>query len=117
MFSKSIELASAVDELIFNTLDEFRKNHAEINKCPAIPSSIEQIVSVGELIDKLAIVNIKLYDVKSRQSESENPEFLAKLVKQDISLCKERSQLKNAISRKVLTMLNSGDIVEEVKTY
>lgn len=80
---------------------------------------------IAELIEKLCILNIKLFDVcNSKTKMANNPgDFskieMAEIMRKDISLCKQRAQLKNAIDKKIRDSIISGDMVatEEVKNY
>lgn len=82
------------------------------------------LVSLGELIDRLSIVNIKLWRVKDLQANETDPEKVFQLTKNDIELCKERSLLKRALNRHlshlVSAHLRSPEAFpynEEVKIY
>lgn len=74
-------------------------------------------MNLGELVEKLAIANIKLYNLCDLKTDmSKNPadytkEQLVTLMEQDIKLCKERAKLKNAINK---TVGLDGD---EIKRY
>lgn len=76
----------------------------------------------SELIDKLAIVNIKLYMVKEKQANiksSTSKIELKSLIDQDISLCRQRSTLKKEIDALLQKAIRTGDItqINEVKDY
>lgn len=74
-------------------------------------------MSLGELVEKLCIANIKLYNLCDLKAEmAKNPssytkEELACVMEQDIMLCKERARLKNEINK------IAGLDVEEIKNY
>lgn len=68
-------------------------------------AAVAESVSLSELIDKLVIVNLKLFKLKDLQQESDDPEKLAQSAKKDVSLCKERNLLKNAIQQKFLALV------------
>lgn len=65
--------------------------------------------TVGELIEKLVIANIKLYHLKDKQAEAvkeiANPhkptEHYLDLLKQDIELCQARARLRREIDRRL----------------
>lgn len=86
-------------------------------------SPLDALVTFGELVDRLAIVNIKLYHVKHREKELSDPVQLAAAAKEDILLCKERSVLKNCINEKIVALVSrvagGAETTEpaEVKTY
>ena len=76
----------------------------------------------SELVDKLSIVNVKLYMVKEKQSQvtEETPkEELKRLIDQDLSLCRERSILKKEINAALLNAVKTGSVaqLQEVKQY
>ena len=76
----------------------------------------------SELVDKLSIVNVKLYMVKEKQSQTtdETPkEELKRLIDQDLSLCRERSILKKEINAALLNAVKTGSVaqLQEVKQY
>lgn len=76
----------------------------------------------SELIDKLSIVNVKLYMVKEKQSQVTDgtpKEELKKLIDQDLSLCRERSVLKKEINAALQNAVKSGNVsqLQEVKQY
>jgi hypothetical protein len=66
------------------------------------PSAAIQLMTLGELIDRLTIVNLKLFKLKDLQAASTAGVSLALSAKADVSLCKERSNLKAAINEKLL---------------
>ncbi len=76
----------------------------------------------SELVDKLSIVNVKLYMVKEKQSQVTNEttkEILKGLIDQDLSLCKERSSLKKQIDVALFNAVKTGSVtvINEVKQY
>ncbi len=78
--------------------------------------------SFSELVDKLSIVNVKLYMVKEKQSNiktSTSKEELKSLIDQDISLCRQRSTLKKEIDSSLRKAIQTGDTtqINEVKDY
>ncbi len=74
--------------------------------------------SLGELVEKLTIANIKLYNLCDRKAlAANNPgdfskEELAAIMRKDIELCKERALLKNAINK-----VAGIPSTEEIKSY
>lgn len=70
-------------------------------------------IDIATLIDSLSICNAKLYEVCSLKKACDNlsREELIALCKKDVSLCGERSKLKNAINKFF------GSNAVEVKTY
>jgi hypothetical protein len=76
------------------------------------------VTNIAELIDKLSIVNTKLFAVCEKKALAErtpgmlNRDELQQLVVQDVQLCRERSALKNQINK-----FFGVDVAEEVKRY
>jgi hypothetical protein len=68
------------------------------------PSASLRLLTLGELVDRLTIVNLKLFKLKDMQATSTTGVSLALSAKADVSLCKERSNLKAAINEKILDM-------------
>jgi len=66
------------------------------------PSPIDDLISCSELIDRLSIINFKLYNLKNAVMQNQgNRAFLARAAVIDVHLCEERSRLKNAINHKL----------------
>lgn len=85
-----------------------------------------ELITISELIDRLSIVNIKLYNLLDRTAEldakEKTPDVTAEIVKlsgDNIRLVKQRSQLKTAIDQKIAEVIRQGriDILDEVKDY
>lgn len=85
-----------------------------------------ELITISELIDRLSIVNIKLYNLLDRTAEldakEKTPDVTAEIVKlsgDNIRLVKQRSQLKIAIDQKIAEVIRQGriDILDEVKDY
>ena len=74
---------------------------------------------LGEMIEKLCIANIKLFNVCDEKADmAKNPgEYtkadMARVMSQDIELCKQRGKLKSAIDK----LLMGSDAIEEIKNY
>ena len=68
------------------------------------PSATLRMLTLGELVDRLTIVNLKLFKLKDMQSSSTAGISLALSAKADVNLCKERSNIKAAINEKILDM-------------
>jgi hypothetical protein len=83
-----------------------------------------ELISMGELVDRLSIVNFKLYTLKDKVMESEDQNFRAWAAVEDVKLVMERARLKKAIDVKLIHMINnvlsgdsSGGVNLEVKRY
>lgn len=78
----------------------------------------ETLLGLGELIDRLTIVNIKLYDLKNEVMQRPNDSsFLAAASLKDVALVEERSRLKNCINEKIICMIVDPKTVPEIKSY
>jgi len=69
--------------------------------------------NIGELIEKLAIANIKLYEVCDLKAKADTmtAEQLREMARKDVALCQERARLKNELNRLL------GGTGDEVKSY
>ena len=88
-------------------------------------SSFEELISMGELVDRLSIVNFKLYKLKDEvMNKKDDHDFKIWASVEDVKLVKERSRLKKCIDEKliyVVSRIYSGDPTAgfnpEVKKY
>jgi len=86
-----------------------------------------ELVTFSELIDKLMIVNIKLYVLMDKIAEYSALEKLSEkeaiillsLNKDQVRLVQQRSELKSAVDKKLNSAIKDGDInvLDEVKSY
>lgn len=87
--------------------------------------SFSKLLSFGELVDRLSIVNFKLYRLKDEVMNRDNDgEFKAWASVEDVKLVEERSRLKKCIDEKLLSMIKqvrhgdeTGGFNPEVKKY
>jgi len=88
---------------------------------------MDELITISELIDRLSIVNIKLYhllekttelDAKGTKSKSDI-DMIVKLSGDNIRLVKQRSTLKAAIDKKINEAISRGatNVLDEVKDY
>ena len=85
----------------------------------------EELISFGELVDRLSIVNFKLYKLKDEvMIRTSDDRFKSWASVEDVKLVRERARLKKCIDEKlicVIKKLNSGDSTggfnPEVKKY
>lgn len=88
-------------------------------------NSFETLLSMGELVDRLSIINFKLYKLKDEVMDREDDtEFRAWASVEDVKLVRERARLKKCIDEKligIITRINGGDesagFNPEVKKY
>ena len=85
----------------------------------------EELISFGEVVDRLAIVNFKLYTLKDEvMKRPDDKEFRSWASEEDVKLCRERSRLKRCVDEKLITMFtrfatgdNNAGFNPEVKKY
>ena len=82
-----------------------------------VDNPFRDLMSLGELIDRLAIVNIKLYNLKNEVMKNTDTEFRAKASVLDVALVEERAKLKRCIDLKVISMIGKPQYTQEVKSY
>jgi len=88
---------------------------------------VKDIVTFSELLDKLMVINIKLFNLLEKTSELDKKEpkskddvdLIVNLSGENIRLVKQRSILKSAIDEKLNTAIknDSTDVLDEVKNY
>jgi hypothetical protein len=112
------KVSDAVDEIINVAIDNYD------GTC-ACGNAFESLISFGELVDRLSIVNFKLFTLKNEvMNKLEDKEFRSWASIEDVKLVKERSRLKCCIDEKLIYMIHkikSGDQLggfnPEVKKY
>lgn len=86
-----------------------------------------ELITFSELIDKLTVINIKLFNLldktaeldKKTEKSKEDVDLIVKLSGENIRLVKQRSNLKSAIDKKLSIAIKNGgtEILDEVKNY
>ena len=86
-----------------------------------------ELVTLSELIDKLSIINIKLFNLLDKTAEldkkveksKEEIDMIVKLSGENIHLATQRSNLKSAIDQKLNIAIKNGGtgVLDEVKQY
>jgi hypothetical protein len=91
---------------------------------PRTPEAYDTICSIGELIDKLSIENIKCYDANSkilaeRAKESPDPAEIAALEWRARSSGEQRVRLRQEINERMREAIGRGRIetAPDVRTY
>jgi len=88
---------------IDNIIEESVKNYDGSYK---LDSPFEKILSMGELVDRLSIVNFKLYTLKNEVMRKQDDErFRSWASVEDVRLVEERSRLKKCIDKKLSAMI------------
>jgi hypothetical protein len=110
--------SAAIDSAIVNSIQNYDGSYT-------LGSSFEELVTMGELVDRLSIVNFKLFKLKDTvMQKKEDKDFFALASVEYVKLCKERSRLKNALDEKLTAMINrikngdqTGGFNGETKLY
>lgn len=115
-----MNLSDQVDEIINHAVEKFD------GTCHLEENPFEKLVSMGELVDRLTIVNLKLFTLKSRvNGENKNEaSYLQWAAIEDVKLVEERARLKRCLDEKLNTTIarhlsgdKSGGFNPEVKMY
>jgi len=88
------------------------------------PESYDLICSIGELVDKLSIENIKCYDsnmraIAERRRESPSAETIADCELRARTAGEHRVRLRDELNRRLDEAIRRGgfDVAREVRTY
>ena len=99
--------SSAVDSVIENSIKNYDGSYT-------LGSSFEELITMGELVDRLSIVNFKLFKLKDTvMQKKDDKDFCSWASVEDVKLCRERSRLKNALDEKlsaIIQRVKEGDI-------
>jgi len=112
-----MNFSDAVEKCIELAVESYNGNYNS-------SEALQDLISMGELVDRLSIVNFKLYTLKDKVMESDDDGFKAWASVEDVKLVLERARLKKAIDSKLLYMITtflegdeSGGFNPEVKRY
>ena len=111
-------LAEYIDKIIECSVESFDQSYD-------LDNPFEKLLSFGELVDRLSIVNFKLYTLKNEVMRRQgDKDFGAWASEEDVKLVEERARLKKCIDEKLISMIakyKSGDknagFNSEVKKY
>jgi len=111
-------MKNEINQIIENAIKNYDGSY-ELN------NSFEELLSLGEIVDRLSIVNFKLFTLKDEvMRRTGDNEFLSWASVEDVKLVKERSRLKKCIDEKTLAMIarvidgdKTGGFNPEVKKY
>lgn len=114
-----MNLSDTVDSVVVDAIKAY-DNSYELGDNP-----FEALLSMGELVDRLSIVNFKLYKLKDEvMLRPEDEQFKSWASVEDVKLVRERARLKRCIDTKLLSIIhkvNNGDedggFNPEVKKY
>ena len=88
-----------IEDIIQNAIELYDGSYS-------LGNSFEELLSFGELVDRLSIVNFKLYTLKNEvMLRSDQIEFCSWASIEDIRLVKERSRLKRCIDEKLISII------------
>ena len=107
-----------IDSVIGEAIQEYDGSYT-------LGNPFEEMMSFGELVDRLSIVNFKLFTLKDEvMKRPTDNDFRSWASVEDVKLVKERSRLKRCIDEKlvaVITRISKGDTSggfnPEVKKY
>ena len=111
-------LAAYIESIVESSVKHFDGSYN-------LDNPFENLLSFGELVDRLSIVNFKLYTLKDEvMKRQDNQDFRAWASVEDVKLVEERARLKKCIDEKLISMIakyKSGDenagFNSEVKKY
>lgn len=92
-------ISNTIDKIILNAIEQYDNSYSCSN-------SFEKLINFGELVDRLSIINFKLYRLKDAvMDRSDDEKFRAWASIEDVKLVKERSKLKKCIDEKLVVMI------------
>jgi len=109
-------ISKAVDSVIEDAIKKYDGSYAHA-------TTFEKLISMGELIDRLSIVNFKLYTLKNKVMQSKDDKFKSWAAEEDVKLVRERARLKACIDEKLGAMIHRFKLTgqtgfnKEVKDY
>lgn len=112
------KLSENIEKIIITSIKDYDNSYE-------LGNPFEELLSMGELVDRLSIVNFKLYKLKDEVMDRQDDfEFKSWASVEDVKLVRERARLKKCIDEKlvgIITRINEGDISggfnPEVKKY
>lgn len=112
------KISAEIDNIINNAIKNY-DNSYHLN------NPFEKLISWGELIDRLSIINFKLFTLKNKVLDKSNEtEFKAWAATEDIKLVEERARLKKCLDEKLIAIIYkiytgdpTGGYFPEVKKY
>ena len=112
------KLSENIEKIIITSIKDYDNSYE-------LGNPFEELLSMGELVDRLSIVNFKLYKLKDEVMDRQDDfEFKSWASVEDVKLVRERARLKKCIDEKlvgIVTRINEGDISggfnPEVKKY
>lgn len=113
------DLSKIIDNIINESIKKY-DNSYDLSE-----NSFEILLSMGELVDRLSIVNFKLYKLKDEvMDRQDDDQFKSWASVEDVKLVRERARLKRCIDEKLIGIIsrmkegdNTGGFNPEVKKY
>src|SRR3990167_10370388 len=117
MEREKIEKMDSISDNIEQIINEaIKKDDEKIYLIDSNP--YEDLISLGELIDRLTICNYKLYRLKDDVMKPEATKLFKEwAATQDVNLVVERSRLKSCIDHKVIAMFHNYKYDNIVASY
>jgi hypothetical protein len=111
-------MKNKINEIIVKAIENYDGSYQ-------LDNSFEELISFGEIVDRLSIVNFKLFVLKDEvMKRPDDKKFKAWASVEDVKLVKERSRLKKCIDEKLLAIIKrvitgdeTGGFNPEVKKY
>ena len=103
-------ISDKIDEAILLAIESYNGEYE-------LGNPFEELLSMGELVDRLSIVNFKLYTLKNKVMQSDDETFRAWASEEDVRLVRERARLKRCIDEKVLALMAGSEFNAESKLY
>ena len=111
-------LSEKIDQVIEEAVRSYDGSYA-------LGEPFEELISFGELVDRLSIVNYKLYNLKDEVMRRPMDDgFRSWASEEDVKLVMERARLKRCIDKKLVAMIakvqagdTQGGFNPEVKKY
>lgn len=93
-------LSDKIDEAIQGAIQKY-------DGSLALGNPFEELLSMGELVDRLSIVNYKLFNLKDEvMRKPDDDAFRAWASEEDVRLVVERARLKRCIDEKLIAMFS-----------
>ena len=94
-------ISNKIEECIINAIEDYDGSY-ELGE-----SNFRELLSMGELVDRLSIVNFKLYTLKNNVMDKQgDKDFCAWAAIEDVRLVEERARLKKCIDEKMLEFIS-----------
>jgi len=110
-------IGNEIEKIIEESIKNFNGSYS-------LDNSFEKLMSFGELVDRLSIVNFKLFTLKNEvMKRKEDSSFRAWASVEDVKLVEERARLKKCLDEKLGVVIkrcietNNSGFNPETKLY